>query len=552
MSDSAPVSMDPPGKNDPAAPSGAPDFQRDLGLYLRAGYPMLYLVTHEEDRAIDLIGQALQADARLKDRPMFLWSISRGLCDAAMRPLKRDLADPARILPFIEEASGPGVYVLKDFHAYLDERSPQAPMVIRQLRDIASTAKTARKTVIIVSPVLKLPPEAEKDVTVLDLDPPDEAELAGLVDDMAEQQRDNPKIEINLGGGGREKIVKALAGLTQSEAENALARLLVSRGRLDPEDVDALLAEKEQIVRKSEVLEYFSTPEKFGHIGGLQNLKEWLRKRALAFTETARVEGIDAPRGIMLVGVPGCGKSLCAKAVAAEWQQPLLKFEIGRVFGSFIGESESKMRGALKLAEALAPCVLWVDEIEKGLAGSRGAEGDGGVTKRVFGSFLTWMSDKKKPVFVVATANDVDSLPEEFLRKGRFDEVFFVDLPHPQERADILAVSLSRRGRDFRIFNLAAHSLSSEGFSGAELDAAVNDANFAALASAGRLSDALLATAIRETRPQSHGQAERIAHLRRRAADWKPASLQPAATVSGAALDEPPPVPRKPRRVFDA
>ena len=531
---------------------GAPQFQRELAVHIRAGYPLIYTVTHEEDRALQLIGNALQSHERLRGRPLFLWSISRGLCDTALRPIKRELADPALILPHIIGHNGPGVFVLEDFHAYLDERSPSAPMVIRQLRDLASIAKSERKTVIILAPILKLPAELEKDITVMDLSPPEESELAAVVDEMAEDQKDNPRVEINLGDGGREKIVKALTGLTQSEAENALAKLLVARGRLDPEDVDALLAEKEQIVRKSEVLEFYSSPEKFGNIGGLGNLKEWLRRRALAFTEKARMEGLDWPRGIMLVGVPGCGKSLCAKAVAAEWQLPLLKFELGRVFGSLVGESETKMRNALKLSEALAPCVLWVDEIEKGLSGSKGNDGDSGVTKRVFGSFLTWMSDKKKPVFVVATANDVDSLPEEFLRKGRFDETFFVDLPHAQERADILAVHLSRRGRDFKRFDLAAHALATEGYSGAELEAVVNDAIFDSLAASLPLKDEQLRNAIRQTVPQSRSQADRIAHLRRRAAaGWKLASPPPAEIVSGAALEGPPAVFRKHRRVFE-
>ena len=540
----------------PAVPESAGrGFQRNLTTQLRAGCPVLYLVTHEEDRAIELVGAALQGDARLKERPLYLWSIARGLVDAAERPIKRELADPARILAYILDHTGPAVFVLKDFHHYIDDRQQHAPLIIRQLRDLVPAGKTSRKTVILLSPVLKLPPEMEKDITVLDLEPPDESEMARLVDDMAEQQKDNPRVEINLGDGGREKIVRALTGLTFAEAENALAKLLVARGRLDPSDVDTLNAEKEQIVRKSEVLEFFATPEKFGNIGGLQNLKEWLRRRRLAFDERARAQGVDAPRGIVLVGVPGCGKSLSAKAVSAEWGLPLLKFEMGKVFGPYVGEAEARMRSALKLAEALAPCVLWVDEIEKGLAGSRGPDGDSGTTKRVFGSFLTWMSDKKKPVFVVATANDVDALPEEFLRKGRFDEVFFVDLPHTQERANILAVHLARRGRDFNTFDLAAHAVATENFSGAELEAVVNDAVFTSLADAsgGKLTDAHLRDAIAQTRPQASGQIERIVRLRQRAAQgWKPASLAPAAAVSGAALEEPAPVARKARRVFDA
>jgi ATP-dependent 26S proteasome regulatory subunit len=274
--------------------------------------------------------------------------------------------------------------------------------VIRQLRDLVGPFKASRKTVVLLSPVLKIPPELEKDVTVLDLEMPDEEELAALLNDTVEQMKDNPRVDVNLEGDARERIVKALNGLTRSEAENALAKVIVTNSRIDPEDVALLLSEKEQIIRKSGMLEYYSTPEHFGSVGGLDVLKAWLRSRGRAFSEAARLFGLPNPRGLLLVGVPGCGKSLTAKAVAAEWQMPLLKFDLGKVFASLVGQAEENMRRATKMAEAVAPCVLWIDEIEKGLAGARGGTGDSGVTTRVFGTLLTWMEENKKQVFTIA------------------------------------------------------------------------------------------------------------------------------------------------------
>lgn len=319
---------------------------------------------------------------------------------------------------------------------------------------------------VLLSPVLKIPPELEKDITVIDLEMPDEAELAGVLGDTIEQVTDNPKVEVNLEGESREKIVKALSGLTRSEAENALAKVIVTNSRIDAEDVGLLLTEKEQIIRKSGMLEYYASPERLGSIGGLDELKRWLRARGRAFSEAARVFGLPSPKGLLLVGVPGCGKSLTAKAVAAEWQMPLLKFDLGKVFGSLVGQAEENMRRAIKMAEAVSPCVLWIDEIEKGLSGSRGGSGDSGVTQRVFGQLLTWMEENTKQVFTIATANDIASLPPELLRKGRFDEVFFIDLPSPQERATILAIHLTKHHRDYREFDLTPISLRARGSQG--------------------------------------------------------------------------------------
>lgn len=532
-------------------------FAETLRTYIRAGYPILYLVTAEEDRAIELTASAI-VEGELARRKLFIWSVSRGLCTTDLKVVDRKTADPKRILPFLLEFNEPGVFILEDFHPFLDERSPTAALAIRQLRDVVTPFKAARKTVLLLSPVLKIPPELEKDVTVIDLELPDEAELVAVLDDTVEQMKDNPKVEVNLEGDGREKIVKALNGLTRAEAENALAKVIVTNSRIDAEDVTLLLTEKEQIIRKSGMLEYYASPERFGSIGGLDELKRWLRARGRAFSEAAREFGLPSPKGLLLVGVPGCGKSLTAKAVAAEWRMPLLKFDLGKVFASYVGQAEENMRRATKTAEAVAPCVLWIDEIEKGLAGSRGGAGDGGVTQRVFGTFLTWMEENTKQVFTIATANNIKSLPPELLRKGRFDEIFFIDLPSPQERATILAIHLTKHHRDYRDFDLARHAAATEGFSGAELEQVVVSALFGAFAEGenARLEDRHLEKAAAESPPLSKSMPKEIGDLREEARQkWRWASELPDARATGevrdVAMTEPPPTPKKPKRVFE-
>ena len=425
------------------------------------------------------------------------------------------------------------------------------------MRDLVTPFKATRKTAVILSSVLKIPPELEKELTVLDLDLPTDEELLAVLEETIEQVKDNPRVEINMENGAREKIVKALNGLTRTEAENALAKVVVMRSRLDPEDVPLLLSEKEQIIRKSGMLEFYSTPERFGSIGGLEQLKTWLHQRGKAFSEKARDFGLPNPKGLLLVGVPGCGKSLTAKAVASEWQMPLLKFDLGKVFGGLVGESEENMRRAVKMAEAVAPCVLWIDEIEKGLSGVRGQQGDSGTSSRVFGTLLTWMEENEKQVFVVATANDIEGLPPELLRKGRFDEIFFIDLPSPQERANILAIHLAKHHRDYREFDLARHVSATEGFSGAELEQVAVSALYEAFAEGEdtKLEDRHLDKAVATGVPLSRSMPDKIARLRAEAKEkWRQASGQPDQAddeVDDAVIVEPPPQPKKPKRVFE-
>ncbi len=502
-------------------------FTSDLATYIRAGYPILYVVTSEEDRAIDLIDETLRLpDTWKQPRQLCLWSISRGVVDADGRTVGNgNTNEPGSALHLIATHKEPAVFVLKDFHPWLKDNAKDAALVVRMLRDLAPALRGSGKTIVWLSAVQEIPAELEKDVTLVDLPLPTEPEYRGILDTMIEQVKGNPRVTVDLDDDARDEIVKACQGLTRAEAENALAKAIVSQQGLARRDVQAILSEKEQIIRKSGILEYTASVESFGQVGGLGNLKRWLKQRNEGFTQRARDFGLPHPRGVMLVGVPGCGKSLCAKAVASEWNKPLLRFDLGRVFAGLVGESEERMRRALATAEGVAPAILWIDEVEKGLAGTSGG-GDGGVAARVFGNLLTWMEEKTKPVFVVMTANDISKLPPELLRKGRVDEIFFVDLPTPQERAEILGIHLARRGQAPTEFDFRRLAEATEGFSGAELAEVVNSALYEAFVSPEkRLTTDLLVKAAKETVPLSRSRANEIASLRQ----WAAANSRMAA-----------------------
>lgn len=491
-------------------------FVRDLGTYIRAGYPIVTIVSSEEDRALELIDELLQqAEMWKRARKLFIWSVSRGFVDIDGRPAaKEDTRRPEQALAFVAGYQKGALFLFKDFHPYLKDNSPNAALLIRQLRDLVPELKGSPRTLLWLSPVLQIPAELQKDVTVVDLPLPAEAEYRQVLDRLVEQVRDNPTVTVDLNDDAIDAIVQACQGLTRSEAENALAKAIVARQGLTGREVKSILDEKEQIIRKSGILEYTAAVEDFSGIGGLTQLKTWLRQRNEGFSQKARDFGLPNPRGVMLVGVPGCGKSLCAKAVAAEWQKPLLKFDLGRVFAGLVGESEERMRRALSVAEGVAPCVLWIDEMEKGLAGI-GGSGDSGVATRVFGTLLTWMEEKTRPVFVVATANNIAQLPPELLRKGRLDEIFFVDLPNPRNRAEILMIHLARRQRTPTDYDIAAVVHATDGFSGAELEEVVVNALYEAYASPEReLKTGHLLKSAREIIPLSHSRAREMESLR--------------------------------------
>jgi hypothetical protein len=498
----------------------------ELDVLIRARYPLLYVLTWEEGRVLAQV-TALSAQ---RDKKVFEWSVTTGLVPGGtsiQSQKHRDTAtqDPLVALDRVVEQLDPAIYIFKDFHPFL-ARSNMS--VIRRLREIAAFLKNSYKTILLVSPMLEIPPELEKDVTVVDFDLPRAADFHDLLNRIAVEVKGNPKIKLNLTPATREKIVHSLLGLTLAEAENVLAKTLVMRGGLDERSVEVIFGEKKQVIRKSGLLEYYDSAENLQTVGGVDALKDWLTKRSIAFRDEARAFGLAAPKGILLLGVQGCGKSLVAKAISQFWRLPLLRFDVGRVFGSLVGSSEENVRRAIRVAESVAPAILWVDEIDKAFRGSRssGAATDGGTSARVFGTFLTWLSEKTAPVFVVATANDVAQLPPELLRKGRFDEIFFIDLPAAAERMEIFSIHLQKRKRDPVKFDLAELADASLGFSGAEIEESIVSALFDVYYEKKELTTEALVKSLRATVPLSKTMSEDIAELRR----WAEGRARPATT----------------------
>jgi ATP-dependent 26S proteasome regulatory subunit len=407
----------------------------------------------------------------------------------------------------------PALYVFKDFHPFLKEHNIA---VVRRLREMAASLKNTYKTIILVSPVFNLPPDLEKDITVIDFDLPGSLEFNAMLDRIVNEVKSNPKLDTTQVPKVREVIVHSLMGLTLSEGENVLAKALVLHHGFNAKSVEVILSEKKQIIRKNGLLEYYDAQEDINDVGGLDELKSWLLKRTVAFTDQARQFGLPAPKGILLLGVQGCGKSLMAKAISKIWKLPLLRFDVGKVFGSLVGSSEENVRRTIKIAESVSPVVFWVDEIDKAFRGSRGsgASTDGGTSARVFGTFLTWLSEKQKPVFVVATANDVTMLPPELLRKGRFDEIFFVDLPSHAERKDIFHVHLAKRKFVPEKFNLDALSRASNGFSGAEIEEAIVSSMFDVFYEKQDLDNERILAALTQSVPLSKTMSEDVDKLR--------------------------------------
>jgi ATP-dependent 26S proteasome regulatory subunit len=433
----------------------------ELETLIRARYPIIYVISWEEER----VETAIRRIAADRGKKVFQWTITQGM---VQNPTQRNeqTREPLSALDFIMDSREPAIFLLKDFHAFLGDVT-----LIRRLRDLILALKKTYKTIVILSPVLKLPMELEKEITVLEYSLPVLADLDDLLEGIVQSVKNNSQVDVTLTHEVREQILKAALGLTANEAENVFAKSLVEKHAFD---VDVVLSEKEQIVRKSGILEYYPATEAFANVGGMDILKDWMDKRTVAFSEKAKAFGLPSPKGILLLGVQGCGKSLSAKAIASLWKLPLLRLDVGKIFGGIVGQSEENMRKAIRIAESTAPNVIWIDELEKGFAGTQSSGiSDGGTTARVFGTFISWLQDKTAPCFVVATANDVSQLPPELLRKGRFDEIFFVDLPSRDERKQIFEIHLKRRKRDPEKFDLDALADSTPGYSGAEIEQVV-------------------------------------------------------------------------------
>lgn len=490
-----------------------PPLVEELDLLIRARYPLLYIVSSEEGRVQGIVAEV----AGRRQKKLFSWSCTTGILPAGTSPQSRTgrqtaTMDPGAALDQVIEQVEPAVFLFKDLHPFLAKGQPA---IVRKLKEISLHLKNSLKTIVIVSPLLEIPTELEKEITVLSLPLPDHDDLSALLNEVAAELREFQQIDMRLDPDDRERILQAALGLTLSEAENVLAKIIVQKGRLSSDDIPEIIAEKKQIVRKSGLLEFCAATESFDHVGGLENLKEWLGKRAAAFTAEARAFGLPAPKGILLLGIQGCGKSLCAKAVSRLWQLPLLRFDMGKMFNSLVGSSEENVRKAIAVAESVAPAILWVDEIDKAFAGSQASGmADGGTTARVFATFLTWLSEKTAPVFVVATANDISQLPPELLRKGRLDEIFFVPLPDLHERERIFAIHLAKRARRPEAFDLNALAAASVDFSGAEIEAVVIAALHDAFHARRELVQADLAANVRDTVPLARTMDEPLNRLR--------------------------------------
>lgn len=487
------------------------DIKKELEVLIRARYPMIFLETYEELRAEKIVFEIAQK----RSKKLYCWSITRGLYTYGQsiqsKKIDPQTCDPMVALNNVMEYVDPAIYIFKDLHFFMSE-----PTIIRKLRELSEFLKNSLNTIVFISPQMKIPPELEKDITLLTLPLPEMKDLEELLDQIIKEVNEKKTLKINFKLEEKEKILKAALGLTLNEAENIFAKVLIMGGGLKEEDIPVIVSEKEQIIRKTGLLEFYSSLEKFENVGGLEELKEWLYKRSLAFSEKAKEFGLPPPKGILLIGVQGCGKSLCAKALASLWKVPLLRLDMGRVFSSLVGSSEQNIRKAVQIAESVSPAILWIDEIEKAFSGVQSSSfSDAGTTSRVFGSFITWLQEKKSPVFVIATANNISQLPPEILRKGRFDEIFFVDLPNFKERIDIFKIHLLKRKRDPKLFDIEKLSNISEGFSGAEIEEAIISALFDVFEKGKELTTEAIEKALKETVPLSKTMQEEIDGLRK-------------------------------------
>jgi SpoVK/Ycf46/Vps4 family AAA+-type ATPase len=495
--------------------------QEELGILIEARYPLIYLVTSEEERSEQTIAKIAQAK---RQREVYIWTVTRGLVkyDQPRTTVQSNTVSPQAAVEWVIRHREPNVsgsiYIFKDLHPFKD-----SPEVTRCLRDAIASFKDTNKTIILMSPVQEIPIELEKEVVVLDFALPDLKELNQVLSAQLEQTRSR-KISTET----REKLLKATLGLTRDEAEKVYRKAYVTASRLTETEVDIVLSEKKQLIRRNGILEYIDVDETIDAVGGLEELKRWLKQRSNAFTERAREYGLPQPKGMLILGIPGCGKSLIAKTTSRLWGLPLLRLDMGRVYdGSMVGRSEANLRNALKTAESISPAILFIDELDKSFAGGSGsADSDGGTSSRIFGSFLTWMQEKSSPVFVMATANRVERLPGEFLRKGRFDEIFFVDLPTKEERQDIFKIHLSKRRSEIDRFDLDQLSTVSEGFSGAEIEQALVAAMYEAFAQDREFTQLDIIAAIKATLPLSKTMNEQVTALR----DWARQRARPAAS----------------------
>jgi MoxR-like ATPase len=478
---------------------------QDLKSLVLSFHPVIAFETAEEER-VEQLADAVAAELKL---PVFVWTVTSGLSRKPGTNGTINTTVPAELFAHIQTLSVEGIFLLKDVAKHLDD-----PAVCRSFREAAQQFSGTRSSMWIVGPSLAFPPEVREHVVHYPLALPGKRELAEVVTGVARSLRERVGAKVELAKPDLERLLDALTGLTVHQARQTVAAVILEDNRLDASDIDTLVDRKAALLGQDGLLEYFPAEDNGFELGGFGRLKTWLARARVGFSAEAAELGLPAPRGILLAGVQGCGKSLAAKAIAREWRLPLLKLDAGRLYDKYHGESEKNLRRAIALAEAMSPAVLWIDELEKSFASFGSSEMDSGTSQRIFATLLTWLQEKKKPVFVVATANDVFRLPPELMRKGRFDELFFVDLPDDAERRAIFEIHLRRKRQELARFDLAALAASSAGMSGAEIEQAVVSGLYGALHEKRALDGALLTEELTATVPLSRTRAEDVARLR--------------------------------------
>lgn len=516
-----------------------------LKVLIDSSTPIVVMETVEETRAVRMVRAACSS----LSLAAFEWTIATGLARCGTSTISgietgafpaggyrsgevNDLAEsakalydsrePAKMLANLEGISIEAAFILKDLHRHMED-----PVVVRRLRDVGQKFATNRRTVILTAPKISIPPELASLVEFLELPLPDRQRLRQIIDEVLVRISKTHTLQRRLDPTGIDTMADNLRGLTEEEAERAISQALVARYALCLETVTDVVEAKKALLRRSEMLEFVEVSDTLSSVGGLDNLKRFLAQRRGSWEEQARAFGLDPPRGVIILGVQGCGKSMCARAIAGEWKLPLVRFDTAAVYDKYIGETEKRIQKVFQVAEGLAPCVLWIDELEKVFAGSGpdSASADAGVSSRLLASFLSWMQDRKAPVFVAATCNNVNVLPPELIRKGRFDELFFVDLPNQAERKQIFAIQLSRRKRNPAEFQLDRVATAARGYSGAEIESVVQTALYAAYSQKQQLNEQHLLDAIRATVPLSTTRAEEIEALR----EWAAKRAVPAS-----------------------
>lgn len=502
------------------------DVKQHLSNLFKARFPAIYVPTWEEGRVTELIHSIAEDERLIRTvRALYIWSQTEGMVCYDTGKIITDTKPPVKAMEFILKCEEAAIFILKDFHVYFGAHNSKPDFaVIRKIRDAVGELKNSAvpKSMVFLSPSVVLPEDLQKEVTIVEFGLPDLDEIQEVLDEMIIANGQGGKIEICLSNAEKIQMCKAALGLTLQEVENALARAMVETGRLSINELNIIMDEKNQVIKKTGMLEFIKSDLSIDDVGGLENLKRWLLKRNRSWTDSASKYNLPAPKGVLITGVPGCGKSLTAKAISAVWKLPLLRLDMGKIFSGIVGSTEENMRKAIQTAEAVSPSILWIDEIEKGFSGVSASGGDGGISSRIFGTFLTWMQDKTKAVFVVATANNISNLPSEMLRKGRFDEIFFVDLPTAKERKDIFRLHLKKRLTNPEISGniiindsfLEELSELTEGFAGAEIEQIVIASLFEAFSQDRPLEAEDLYKVSRNMVPLSVTQSEQIMQIR--------------------------------------